>query len=119
MNGFFGKLMAKAQSKNIERNCFMIMHTASSGDQFGVNFNFNYVLLQIRETSEDFEGARMKLKIEDVDELIEMLQYYQTKLKLWKATVGDIREDESTEQYYSRALKVLKEHNYFISKQEE
>ena len=60
--------MAKAQSKNIERNCFMIMHTASSGDQFGVNFNFNYVLLQIRETSEDFEGARMKLKIEDVDE---------------------------------------------------
>lgn len=97
----------------------MLMQNAKSGDQYGVNYNFSYVLLQIRENSEDFEETRVKLKIEDVDELIELLQYYQAKLKLWKATVGDIREDENTEQYYMRAMKVLQEHNYFISKQEE
>jgi len=45
----------------------MIMQTGQSGDQFGVNFNFNYILLQIRELREDFDEARIKLTVKDTE----------------------------------------------------
>lgn len=97
----------------------MLMQNGKSGDQFGVNFNWNYLLLQIRETCEDFEEARIKLTLDDVDALINDLQYFQKKLKLWKEAVGPQTESETEEQYYMRIYQVLRENNYFVAQQEE
>ena len=94
------------------------MQNARSGDQFGVNFNWDFVLLQIRETSDDHTESRIKLRYNDVDDLIEMLQYYQKKLKLWKETVGHQREGETELEYSTRLYQALKENNYFTERQD-
>jgi hypothetical protein len=96
----------------------MLMQNCKSGDQFGVNFNWDYVLLQIRECVEDHSETRIKLKFNDVDDLIESLQYFQKKLRLWKEAVGHQRVDETEEQYYIRVYSVLRENNYFLPAQE-
>jgi hypothetical protein len=97
----------------------MLMQNAKSGDRFGVNFNWNYILLQIRETCEDFEEARIKLTLDDVDALINDLQYFQRKLKLWKESVGAKMETETEEQYCIRIYQNLRDNNYFVGQQEE
>jgi hypothetical protein len=97
----------------------MIMQNAKSGDQFGVNFNFNFVLLQIKEITEpDYDEARIKLTVNDVDELIDYLTYYREKVQLWKEIVGDKRENESEQDYNIRIIQAAQENNYFIGPQE-
>lgn len=97
----------------------MIMNTGQSGDQFGVNFNFNFILLQIRETKEDHEEARIKLCPKDVDELIEWLQYYKEKVVRWNDAVGLQKENETDVSYGIRIMETLRENNYFTGQQEE
>lgn len=97
----------------------MIMSNCESGDQFGVNFNFNYILLQIRENTEDFEEARIKLTLKDVDAVIEYLTYYRDKVAKWKNAVGERKAEETEIEYATRVLQIAKENNYFIGQQEE
>jgi len=97
----------------------MIMETGESGDQFGVNFNFHSVLLQIREiTDHKGDEARIRLTVKDVDNLIEWLTYYRDKVQRWKDLVGEQREEESKQDYQMRIYQVLQENNYFIGPQE-
>jgi len=97
----------------------MIMQTGDSGDQFGVNYNFNYILLQVRECIEDHEEARIKLTVKDTDELIAWLQYYKKRVEKWQNAAGPKLENEDETTYMTRVLKVAKENNYFIERQEE
>ena len=97
----------------------MIMNTCQSGDQYGVNYNFNYVLLQIRETTDEFEEARIKLTLKDVDDVIEALTYYKNRVSKWKDAAGDIREGESEVEYMTRVIQTARDNNYFIGQQEE
>ena len=96
----------------------MLMQNARSGDQFGVNYNWDFILLQIRECSEDHEEARIKLRYNDVDDLIDMLLYYQEKLRKWKDEVGHQRDGETELEFQVRVHQTLKENNYFIDRQE-
>jgi hypothetical protein len=95
------------------------MQDCESKDQFGVNFNFDYVLLQVRERSEDFEECRIKLTLNDVENLIESLNYYADKIKRWKESVGAKKESETDAEYMARAIQSMKDNNYFTGRQEE
>lgn len=97
----------------------MIMQNCQSKDQFGVNYNWNYILLQIRENSEDFDEARIKLNIDDVNNLIDTLKYYKERVVKWKNSVGSQRPDETENEYNIRIIETAKENNYFIGKQED
>lgn len=97
----------------------MLMDTAESGDQFGVNFNWEFVLLQIKEIGEEYSEARIKLSLNDVDQLMELLSYYKEKLLKWKNAVGNKLENESDIEYATRIHSALRENNYFLSKQED
>lgn len=87
----------------------MILQPAQSGDQFGVNFNWHYVLLQAKENSDEYAEARIKLSIDDVDALIIELQHYRDKVKTWRDSVGPQRESESKTEYHERILRGLPE----------
>jgi len=97
----------------------MIMQTGESGDQFGVNFNFNYILLQIRELREDFDEARIKLTVKDTEELIAALELYKDRVKKWQDAVGPKLENEDETAYTTRVIQLARENNYFIGKQED
>lgn len=97
----------------------MIMHSCQSKDQFGVNYNWNYVLLQVRENSEDMEQARIKLTLEDVDGLIESLMYYKERVSKWKEAVGLQKPEETESDYNLRIITTARDNNYFIGKQED
>lgn len=96
----------------------MLMQNASSGDQFGVNFNFDSILLQIRETKEDYDEARIRLSPKDVDDLIEWLQHYKERVVKWNAAVGAKKDEETDACYATRIIETLRENNYFSSPQE-
>ena len=95
------------------------MSTCESGDQFGVNSNFDYVLLQVRETSDDYEEARIKLTLKDVDAVIEALNHYKARVSKWKDAVGPKNEEESEIEYMTRVIQTARDNNYFIGQQEE
>jgi hypothetical protein len=95
------------------------MHNCQSKDQFGVNYNWNYVLLQTRENCEDFEEVRIKLTLEDVDSLIESLMYYKERVAKWKEAVGLQKPEETESEYNLRIITTARDNNYFIGKQED
>jgi hypothetical protein len=97
----------------------MLMRNAKSGDQFGVSYNYDYVLLQVRECAEDFEESRIKLTIEDAAKLIEDLEHYKNRVEQWKNAVGPKLENETDHDYTVRVIVTARENNYFVGKQEE
>jgi hypothetical protein len=97
----------------------MLMSNCESGDQYGVNYNFNYVLLQIRETTDDFEEARIKLTLKDVDAVIEALNHFKNRVTLWKDAVGLKKDEESEVEYMTRVIQTARDNNYFTGRQEE
>lgn len=97
----------------------MIMSTCESGDQYGVNYNFDYVLLQIRDTSDDFDEARIKLTLKDVDAVIEALSHFKNRVTRWKDAVGPQKDEESEVEYMTRVIQTARDNNYFIGQQEE
>lgn len=97
----------------------MLLSTCESGDQVGVSYNFNFILLQIREKTEDFEEARIKLTIKDVDDVIEALTYYKNRVSKWKDAVGPKKDEESEVEYMTRVIQTARDNNYFIGQQEE
>jgi transcriptional regulatory protein LevR len=98
----------------------MIMQTCESGDQFGVNYNYEFILLQTKERLvEGFEESRIKLTIKDVNKLIEELEHFRDRVEKWQTTVGPQFENETKYEYTVRVLNTARENNYFVSRQED
>ncbi len=96
----------------------MLMHPLESGDQFGVSSNWNFVLLQTREMSDDYPECRVKLTLQDVDRLIDDLNHYKNRVAKWKEAVGPQKDGETESDYNVRIYQTLKENNYFVPPQE-
>jgi len=97
----------------------MIMTHAKSGDSFGVNFNFNFVLLQTRENEDQYDEVRIKLAPSDVDDLIEALTYYKDRVVKWQQAVGPKKDGEEESAYLTRMLQTARDNNYWSGRQEE
>jgi hypothetical protein len=96
----------------------MLMQLLQSGDKFGVSSNWEFVLLQTMEISDDSPQCRIKLTLEDVDRLIDDLNHYKNRVAKWKEAVGPQKDQETENEYKVRIWQTLQENNYFIPPQE-